>query len=134
MHTTINAIRNGTYKSEPSSDTIRAIAWLAGVSEATAFALAGRPAPGVPFKDELPDGVDQLSPKRRRIAVEMLRALIEAEQLDHTVDRLMTDPELLETARKVLAGEAGPPPDTRLAPPTEEDLKLLRARGLIPPK
>lgn len=84
VHTTINAIRSGKYKSRPSDETIRAIAWLSGVPERVAFVAAGMPAPLVPFRDELPDGVDQLSPKRRRIALELLRNLVEAEQLEHS--------------------------------------------------
>lgn len=77
--TTINAIAAGTYKSKPSAETIRAIAYLAGVSDEAAFTAAGYPLPGPPFADELPPGVDQLSARSRRAAVEILRALVEAE-------------------------------------------------------
>lgn len=79
VHTTLNALAAGTYKSRPSTDTIRAIAWLAGVSEEVAFAAAGVPMPGPPFADELPPGVDLLTPRSRRAAIEILRALVEAE-------------------------------------------------------
>jgi transcriptional regulator with XRE-family HTH domain len=75
--TTINAIRQGVYKSRPRASTIRAIAWLAGVTEDVAFQAAGQPAPGPPFADELPPGVDNLPPKARRAAIEMLRALVD---------------------------------------------------------
>ncbi|MCH6472179.1 hypothetical protein [Sinomonas terrae] len=75
--TTINAIRQGTYKSKPRPSTIRAIAWLAGVTEDVAFTAAGQPVPGPPFADELPPGVDNLPPKARRAAIEMLRALVD---------------------------------------------------------
>lgn len=75
--TTINAIRQGVYKSRPRASTIRAIAWLAGVAEDVAFKAAGQPAPGPPFADELPPGVDNLPPKARRAAIEMLRALVD---------------------------------------------------------
>lgn len=78
--TTLNAIAAGTYKSKPSPDTIRAIGWLAGVPEKVAFAAAGVPMPGPPFADELPPGVDNLTPRSRRAAIEVLRALVEAEQ------------------------------------------------------
>lgn len=40
-HATLNRIRRGAYPSAPSPGTIRAIAFLAGVSEETAFAAAG---------------------------------------------------------------------------------------------
>jgi transcriptional regulator with XRE-family HTH domain len=75
--TTINAIRQGVYKSRPRASTIRAIAWLADVSEDVAFKAAGQPVPGPPFADELPPGVDNLPPKARRAAIEMLRALVD---------------------------------------------------------
>ncbi len=79
-HTTVNAIRNRTYKSRPSDETLRAVAWLAGVPEAEAFAAAGVAVPGPPFADELPPGVDTLSPKARRAVIELLRVLVEEER------------------------------------------------------
>ena len=79
--TTLNHIAAGTYRHRPSGVTIRAIAWLAGVSEETAFAAAGVPMPGPPFSEELPPGVDYLTPRSRRAAVEVLRALVEAERV-----------------------------------------------------
>lgn len=80
-HTTVNAIRAGAYRSRPSDETLRAIAWLAGRPEQVAFAAAGLPLPGRPFAEELPPGVDALSPRARRAAIEMLRVLVEAERL-----------------------------------------------------
>ena len=59
---------------------LRALAWLAGVHEDVAFTAAGKPKPGPPLADELPPGVDYLSPRSRRAAIEMLRALVAAEQ------------------------------------------------------
>lgn len=98
-HTTINGIRSGSYKYRPSDDTLRAIAWLAGVDESVAFAAAGRPAPGRPFAEDLPPGVDQLGPRERKAAVTMLRALVaqqeRIEELEHgngaNVDRNSKD-------------------------------------------
>lgn len=78
--TTLNAIENGTYKSVPSDETIRAIAWLAGVSDRVAFTAAGRRLPGPPFADELPPGVDDLSPKEREAAIALLRVLVAQRQ------------------------------------------------------
>ncbi|MFR9767106.1 hypothetical protein [Nocardia sp. SC052] len=87
---TASLILSGKYKSKPSDSTIRAIAHLAGVPEYRAFEAAQRPQPTNPFRDELPEGVDHLSPKRRRVALEVLRALVEAEELEH---RLAAVPE-----------------------------------------
>lgn len=88
--TTASQIVRGTYKGEPTPGTVRAIGWLAGVTDAEAFDAAGRPSPGVPFAEELPPGVDDLSPKERRAAIEILRALIAQR---HEINRLtISDP------------------------------------------
>lgn len=93
-HTTLNQLRAGTYKSTPNGETIRAIAWLAGVSEEIAFTAAGQPVPGPPFAEELPPGVDNLPPKARKAAIDMLRVLVdlnkdadEAEQAERLAAR-----------------------------------------------
>lgn len=78
--TTINHLRAGTYKSTPSAETLKAIAWLAGVPDEVAFMAAGQPAPGPPFADELPPGIDNLPPKARKALIEMARVLIDAHQ------------------------------------------------------
>lgn len=77
--TTINHLKAGTYKSTPSADTLRAVAWLAGVSDEVAFTAAGQPVPGPPFAQELPPGVDNLSPKARKAVLDMLRVLVDLE-------------------------------------------------------
>lgn len=74
---TIAKITNGSYKSRPTDDTIRAIAYLAGVNDEVAFTAAGRRTPGRPFSEDLPDGVDDLTPKEREAAVYMLRVLVQ---------------------------------------------------------
>lgn len=81
---TASQILSGKYKSKPSDATIRAVAHLAGVPERVAFAAADQPAPGgLAFRDEVPPEADKLSPKRRRIAIDLIRSLIEAEELEH---------------------------------------------------
>lgn len=82
-HATLNSILGSTYKSTPSAETIRAIAWLAGVSDEVAFTAAGQPVPGPPLADELPPGTDNLSPKSRKAVIEMLRVLIDLEASSH---------------------------------------------------
>lgn len=77
--TTLNHMLAGTYKFQPTADTLRTLAWLAGVSEEVAFTAAGQPVPGPPLADELPDGADNLSPKSRRVIIDMLRVLIDLE-------------------------------------------------------
>ncbi|MGP5219399.1 hypothetical protein [Arthrobacter rhombi] len=102
-HATLNSILGGTYKSTPSVETIRAIAWLAGVSDEVAFTAAGQPVPGPPLADELPPGTDNLSPKSRKAVIEMLRVLIDLEASSHD------DQEHAETnpSGERVAGEGG---------------------------
>ncbi len=88
--TTINAIRQGVYKSTPRESTLRALAWLAGVDASVAFTAAGQPAPGPPFAEELPPGVDNLSPKSRKIMIDLARVLVDlekAEDASNTADQ-----------------------------------------------
>src|SRR5690625_293988 len=82
-HTTLNQMRKGTYKSDPREDTLRALAWLAGISEKDAFAAAGKNSPGPPLADELPPGSDNLSPRSRKVIVDMLRVLIDLESSEN---------------------------------------------------
>lgn len=76
VHTTINAIRAGSYKSNPSERTLKAIAFLANVPDRVAFEAAGRSPHERPFVEDLPPGVDDLLPNERRVAVEMLRLMV----------------------------------------------------------
>ncbi|MGV0738179.1 hypothetical protein ABQF35_14540 [Mycobacterium syngnathidarum] len=85
--TTLNAIEAGTYHSTPTAETIRAIGWLANVSDEIAFAAAGRAVPGPPFSQELPPGVDDLTSPERRAAIAMLRALVaQRQEINRYVD------------------------------------------------
>lgn len=77
--TPLTEIRSGKYKSVPSPHLLRTIAWLAGVPESVAFTAANQPTPGPPFADDLPEGVDHLSPRSRKAAIDILRALVQAE-------------------------------------------------------
>lgn len=99
--TTVNAIRQGVYKSAPTAETIRAIAWLAGVSDEVAFTAAGQPVPGPPFAEELPPGVDNLSLKSRKAALDMLRVLVDLEK-DADEERQAELQALREERRKLL--------------------------------
>jgi len=85
--TTLNAIEAGTYKSVPTAETIRAIGWLAAVSDEIAFTAAGRALPGPPFAEELPPGVDDLTSPERKAAITMLRALVaQRQEINRYVD------------------------------------------------
>lgn len=106
--TTINHLKAGTYKYKPSSETIRAIAWLAGVDDAVAFAAAGQPIPGPPLSDELPPGADNLSPKSRKAVVEMVRVLVDLEAGHHAQHASDTGTKSQPLRAVASTGNAGP--------------------------
>lgn len=107
--TTLSGIEKGTYKSVPSVDTIKAIGWLAGVSDDVSFAAAGRPRPGPPFAEELPPGVDDLSSKERRAAIDMLRALVAQRQeiIRYESDPSVSSPPQSRTPSEANEGQEG---------------------------
>jgi len=90
-YTTLHQIRNGTYKSTPKDETLRAIAYLARVDDSKAFAAAGQPVPGPPLADELPPGVDLLPAKSRKVLIDMARVLVDLNQ-DVNRGQADTDP------------------------------------------
>lgn len=91
--TTFGHFRAGTYKSVPSDEMSREIAWLAGVSEGVGFTAAGQPAPGPPLADELPPGVENPSPKSRKVAFDMVRVLVDLDAGNHdSQDKPQTNP------------------------------------------
>ncbi|MER8025008.1 hypothetical protein [Glutamicibacter protophormiae] len=90
-YTTLHQIRFGKYKSIPGEQTVRAIAYLAGVEDSVAFTAAGQPVPGPPLADELPPGADNLSPKSRKAVVEMVRVLVDLEA-GNNAERTSSEP------------------------------------------
>ncbi|PND54149.1 hypothetical protein CRM90_29645 [Mycobacterium sp. ENV421] len=97
---TASQILRGAYRGTPSPATVRAIGWLAGVTDEVAFAAAGQPAPGRPLADELPSATDTLNDRERAVVIDVVRALLAqrqsidgwkattAEALDHIVNDL----------------------------------------------
>ena len=77
---TTEAIRKGRYLSTPTDDTLRAIAWPAGVLEGMAFTAAGQTVSSPPLGEELPPGADNLPPKTRKDVIEYTRFLIEQQE------------------------------------------------------
>lgn len=99
---TASQILRGAYRGTPSAATVRAIGWLAGVTEQVAFAAAGQPTPGRPLADELPASTDTLNDRERAVVIDVVRALLAqrqntdawkattAEAFDQIVDDLVT--------------------------------------------
>ncbi|WGH80623.1 hypothetical protein QDX25_07345 [Auritidibacter ignavus] len=110
-YTTINHIAAGTYKYNPSDETIRALAGLAGVSDEVAFRAAGKTPPGPPLADELPPGSDNLSPRSRAAVIDMLRTLIDLEQRSGIQDTSA------EVSADAPASAPVPPPEALAAHP-----------------
>lgn len=76
-HTTLAAIGAGTYRPRPSPSTLRAVAWLAGVSYETARKVAGLPPTGaLPVAEQLPENVDELWPENVELVVRVARQLL----------------------------------------------------------
>lgn len=71
-HNRINGLRSGTYPHKIQPETVRAIAVLAGVSEARAFAAAGVRQPAAPFAAELHRDADYLEPDERQVINDLI--------------------------------------------------------------
>ncbi|QSZ53307.1 hypothetical protein AYX19_10000 [Paenarthrobacter ureafaciens] len=119
--TTINAIRQGTYKYVPREGTLRALAWLAGVDASVAFMAAGQPVPGPPFAEELPPGVDNLSPKSRKIMIDLARVLVDLEKnADASNDEDQERPTDISSARERRDARPGQKTKRRLTAAEEQ--------------
>lgn len=107
-YTTLHQMRSGKYKSTPRADTLKGLAWLAGVPTEVAFTAAGLPVPGPPIADELPDGADHLSAKSKRALIEMARVLVDLEGVRHGThtDTTPEDPGEREAADGAGSGAA----------------------------
>lgn len=77
---TASQILRGTYRGTPSPATVRAIGWLAGVTDEVAFAAAGQSAPGRPLADELPTATDTLNDRERGVVIDVVRTLLAQRQ------------------------------------------------------
>lgn len=126
--TTLNQIRNGSYKSKPSEETLRAIAWLAGVEAEVAFAAAGQPVPGPPLSDELPPGADNLSPKSRKAVVEMVRVLVDLEAGHHA--QHSSDTGTKRQPFRAVAPSGNPGPRQKTSPQGYEAEDALDQHGI----
>lgn len=78
-HNTMASIYNGTYKARPGRRVLEEIAYLAGVSYETAHEAAGLGKPRRPFSRQLPERVDELTPRHREVALVVIRALLDAQ-------------------------------------------------------
>lgn len=116
--TTISQILKGTYKKTPTDGTILAIGWFAGVDDDVAFAAASRKTPGPPFAEELPQGVDDLSPKERAAALDLLRTLIAQRQ---EINRYREEGDELDDAEDS-AGKVNDITSAMAAPPIGDEL------------
>ncbi len=73
-HATLNRLRQGTYATRPSDASIRAIAYLADVSENVAFAAAGVSAPAAVVYQP-PAEAQRMSTRQRKALDELIRAM-----------------------------------------------------------
>ncbi|QSL99799.1 immunity repressor [Gordonia phage ODay] len=105
---TVSEIVSGKYKKTPQDGTLRAIAWLADVSDEVAFAAAGKRVPGPPFAAELPPGVDELEDDERKTAIAVLRTLVAQRR---EINRYVATSS--GSTESAASGEGGPPQKTQ---------------------
>ena len=72
-HATLNRLRQGTYATRPSDASIRAIAYLAEVSENVAFGAAGVSAPAAVVY-QAPAEAQRMTTRQRKALDELIRA------------------------------------------------------------
>jgi predicted RNA-binding Zn ribbon-like protein len=72
-HATLNRLRQGSYATRPSDASIRAIAYLADVSENVAFAAAGVSAPAAVVY-QVPAEAQRMTTRQRKALDELIRA------------------------------------------------------------
>lgn len=106
-HATLNRLRQGTYATRPSDASIRAIAYLADVSENTAFAAAGLRTPAT-VAYQPPREAQRMSTRQRKALDEVIRAFTpdEAPASDTDYRRLLAAREGLDAALTA-AGQSG---------------------------
>lgn len=109
-HATLNRLRQGTYATRPSDASIRAIAYLADVSENTAFAAAGVTAPTAVVYQP-PAEAQRMSTRQRKALDELIRAFVCGETPARTAEvdfaRLLAARDRLNVAMAA-AGERTP--------------------------
>jgi hypothetical protein len=82
-HTTINAMRHGTYPSKPTPKTLEALAFLSGCNLTAVRKAAGLSRGAVAgrrFADQLPPDVDDLEARPRAVLLEMARVLLDMQR------------------------------------------------------
>lgn len=111
-HATLNRLRQGTYASRPSDASIRAIAYLADVSENTAFAAAGVTAPAAVVYQP-PREAQRMTTRQRKALDELIRAFVpdQASPKGVGVDygRLLAAREWLNAALTAAEADTGGP-------------------------
>jgi hypothetical protein len=78
-HATLNRLRQGTYATRPSDASIRAIAYLADVSESIAFTAAGVRAPTAVVYQPPPEA-QRMTTRQRKALDELIRAFASNDQ------------------------------------------------------
>ncbi|MGN7250096.1 hypothetical protein [Arthrobacter sp. SAFR-014] len=87
-YTTVDKILAGTYTSRPSRRTLEALAQLSGVPVEKVYAAAQEAPPQARFADQLPPGVDALTPEQRKVIIDIIRVFLKD---NRTIHRLETE-------------------------------------------
>jgi transcriptional regulator with XRE-family HTH domain len=91
-HTTVNQILAGRMEGRPTVATLEAIAALADVSRTRVHQAAGRPVPGRPFADELPDDVDLMTRRQRDAVLAVVRTFLDPTAVPGAAGKRSTPP------------------------------------------
>lgn len=76
VYTTIDKIIAGTYTSRPTDATLQALATLAQVPLEDVYRAAEQPIPQASFAEQLPAGVDTLTPAQRETVLALVRQFV----------------------------------------------------------
>lgn len=110
-YTTVDKILAGTYTSRPSRKTLEALAKLAGVPVAQVYEAANEVPPQAPFADQLPPGVDTLTPEQRKVIIDIARVFLKENKTIHRLETEIAQNEHAQDDYRLAARE----PDAEIA-------------------
>lgn len=85
-YTTVDKLLAGTYTSRPSRRTLEALAQLSGVPVEKVYAAAQVAPPQARFADQLPPGVDSLTPEQRKVIIDIIRVFLKDNRTIHRLE------------------------------------------------
>lgn len=103
-HATLNRLRQGTHTARPTSASIAAIAYLAGVAEREVYAAAGLHAPRG-GEHQLPESAQYMSDRQRKALDELVKAFVDERAPQATPEETVDGEVFVHLARIALQGK-----------------------------